>query len=1822
MNVDVEMSIETDKALGFFTYVREVEKLRLKTVSNVSKEKWTLCINEIQESRYIDSRFNPGSKLNGTDVLLKVYKKSYPAPPAYSDVLRGWELNDWSSFELRPEFISAKLIESDVLDKENNYINFEDSLQRVAEFNKWVSVWEDWSVECLEIKKARELFASLFRFKQDLMNSSESVEMVVGNGVITSSGTSIQYPSLIKKVNITFDEGLNAVSVVDTDMPSYIDLRPFGNLFKEYGIDTSSIKELIDENEDECYLPYGGDETSDYLKRFTNKLSYNTKFVDSPVFEDFQDENDVIHLNTRCCLILRKQQPDLIKAIDSIITCIEDTGYVPSHINRILGSNDIEKIVYPHEPTREDRLAALGGEDLDVYLAKPANTEQLEIAKRIECHDAVLVQGPPGTGKTHTIANLIGNFLAHGKTVLVTSEKSQALSVLKDKLPKDMQSLCVSITDDSQEDMQKSVDEIAGNLGRFRLDKLKQIADREDQARSEIAGKLSKERQLIYDALENEYRSIEYDGETLLPVELARYVFENQEMESIIPGEVVREDSLPITMDELKELYGSNDSISTVEEKQLASDISDITEIVKPFEFRSLTQNVTAFRNNLDDIQNSVNNFWTYDDEVPQYVTLHPGEGFLKNIKLPSKDKYEELTRMIEDAAKVDDKFIECIAAGLDLEHTEDKWVLFFESVYGAKNAVDEFESKTLELDVDVNQFKNTAYDKEDILKLKEYLIEKGEISTFKKLFKSNLVKIQKSFTVNGHGLLSPQDCDVAILGLLVIESRKDASIVWDKITAKMNFPKFFDLDEEYPEQIAVNYVNGFKYALYWYSERVLPIKEAMRRIRIDFKYFIERDYSDTLEDLARKYLKLVKCDLTGLFKFMGMVYEYEEYARILNDNLNKLSLLQERNCQFSEIYKAALNKKVDIYEEEFNRLDAVNRKQSLARSRNETLSKISSFAPSWSDAIRDRKGIHGACEVPEGLDIAWKTKQFKLILKELHNVSLSSAVDKSASLAKDFRNLTEKCACDYGWYYLLKATEGNNSLHQALAGWSQAIKKMGKGTGKRAGIYRRQARENMRTCRQAVPVWIMPLQRALEQFDPSTTRFDVVIVDEASQSDVGALSVLYLGKKAIIVGDDRQVSPLGIGLNEDITNDLRNRYIKDIPNSGLIGPTYSLYDLAATTFHPLMLAEHFRCVPQIIGYSNEIYYNNKIKPLRSASGLPLDPPMINLHVNGVREGTSKTNEIESLAIASLIKACIEDSRYKNKSFGVITLLGDKQADLIQETIYQNISAAQIEKHKIVCGNAYTFQGDERDVIFLSMVDSSTGTVLNKRGEGREESIKKRYNVAVSRAKDQIWVVNSLDYRSDLKQGDMRRGLLEYASTYKLRMGRNKSSIYEPMDEFSGLVASALSDKGFNVVTNWQIGNYIFDIVVVSGDNKVIVQCDGQKTYDVESVIDKDIEAQLILQRVGWNFVHIKASEYELNPNDAIDALIEKMLQFNVIANGHDIDEVPDKEDGLLKRATRYYEQMLESTDFIGVDSTMQIIDDSIDGHEQSADISTDEIDIDVAGFNENANESVLYDRDLYSGSDTSVDVSDSVEKADSDVLTSREVSNLDTAANVDLPIGNQRSGSVLDKSNPTKHVYSNEADLETQDSNDVLQDSNKEQFVSDDGLRDAVGFKENAQVEEDTADDSEFFAATDYSRARARRNAGIFYVSENCPLMDKAVHVPNSDVELEPKSDKLKVDISNISPEDLLPHMPIIVPNPMPSDLISAIKAIDREYIDLRGEKKGLWVLAGEDEMKGFVAECRKRGVFFCYEKDGCEATGGRPAWCTKSIGFNIRID
>lgn len=175
--------------------------------------------------------------------------------------------------------------------------------------------------------------------------------------------------------------------------------------------------------------------------------------------------------------------------------------------------------------------------------------------------------------------------------------------------------------------------------------------------------------------------------------------------------------------------------------------------------------------------------------------------------------------------------------------------------------------------------------------------------------------------------------------------------------------------------------------------------------------------------------------------------------------------------------------------------------------------------------------------------------------------------------------------------------------------------------------------------------------------------------------------------------------------------------------------PERSIYDLFKVVFaeSSIMLKEHFRCNGPIIEYSKREFYNHELKPVRIPKiSERLDPPLVDVLVeDGFRKGDINLPEAQFI-VDEIKKLCAEPTMH-HRSIGVVSLLADKQALKIWEMLEDELGPEKIGRHQIACGDARTFQGKERDIMFLSMVVSP--------GDARaqsKESIANRFNVAAS----------------------------------------------------------------------------------------------------------------------------------------------------------------------------------------------------------------------------------------------------------------------------------------------------------------------------------------------------------------------------------------------------------------------------------------------------------------------------------------------------------
>ena len=443
-----------------------------------------------------------------------------------------------------------------------------------------------------------------------------------------------------------------------------------------------------------------------------------------------------------------------------------------------------------------------------------------------------------------------------------------------------------------------------------------------------------------------------------------------------------------------------------------------------------------------------------------------------------------------------------------------------------------------------------------------------------------------------------------------------------------------------------------------------------------------------------------------------------------------------------------------------------------------------------------------------------------------------------------------------------------------------------------------------MEECKTAIPAWIMPLYRVVENIKPNTKPFDIAIIDEASQTGPDGFLLNYIAKKVIVVGDKEQISPENIGLKEEDVEILKKKYLSDIKFSEYIGRDYSYYDYCEILFTQshIQLREHFRCMPEIIKFSNDISYSGTpLIPLRQYGSSRLEPPLKSTYVDEaiskVGSGRDPQNNKEAQALVNQIKECIKDPKYKDKTFGVIVLQGKAQIKVIEEALNE-IDKKEIETRQIRVGNAYKFQGDERNVIFLSMAISKDWnySALTK------DTYKRQYNVAVSRAKDQVWLFHSIELSDLSNNEDYRKKLLKYLKSdpekrtvwpqdklndlyKKIQETKNKgpNNAPSPFDSwFEARVFYRIASKGYCVEPQYKVSSYFIDMIIIGSKGRLAIECDGDYWHLGENKAQKDLERECNLERCGWSFWRLKESLFNRNEEEAMKSLWKLLDEMEI----------------------------------------------------------------------------------------------------------------------------------------------------------------------------------------------------------------------------------------------------------------------------------------------------------------------------------------------------
>jgi very-short-patch-repair endonuclease/transcription elongation GreA/GreB family factor len=363
----------------------------------------------------------------------------------------------------------------------------------------------------------------------------------------------------------------------------------------------------------------------------------------------------------------------------------------------------------------------------------------------------------------------------------------------------------------------------------------------------------------------------------------------------------------------------------------------------------------------------------------------------------------------------------------------------------------------------------------------------------------------------------------------------------------------------------------------------------------------------------------------------------------------------------------------------------------------------------------------------------------------------------------------------------------------------------------------------------------------------------------------------------------------------------LERTFLTKQPFKTLLLPGSSLYDLAKVMFPDkfIMLREHFRCVEPIIRFSTQFYAEDLI-PLRIPTAHErLDPPLVDIHVPDGRRTGDKINHREAEVIVSEIQRIIETPALaqmavtnKWRSIGVISLIGSKQAALINRMLLEVVGEEMILRHRMACGDSAIFQGNERDIMFLSMIADSA----SKQAQTATH-FEQRFNVALSRARDQIYLVRSVR-EEELNPNDLKAKVIRHFKDPMKGRVRQSGDLEAFCDsDFEKDVLRRLVQRGYRVIPQVGAMGYRIDLVVEGrGDARLAIECDGDKYHGPERWAD-DMTRQRVLERVGWRFWRCWSSSFTVDPDGCMADLFATLDRLGI---------QPEQGDGSDERYTEH----------------------------------------------------------------------------------------------------------------------------------------------------------------------------------------------------------------------------------------------------------------------------------------------------------------------------
>jgi len=1364
-----------------------------------------------------------------------------------------------------PDELSAYIQVEDVDDSSLDEAPFDSStppsVLAGATARKWADQWLRWAAEDRKLAAAREWHRKLSRAQRLVEVQDDEFEAVLGIGFmsVNSNNFITRHPLITVGLTLQADPVTGDIEV--SIQPSAKARATDRRLLE--GSDFYDAKRLVEWHKElrEWEPAPLADEAMEILKGWLSS-GVNRSFPFDESWTPNEKVERSLSLSWSPCIMIRtRDRSNLVEYFERMLTSLEgDDAEAPLGLAQLVSAIEADERVQWLEEDGYTSAEILG---TDPLFPLPANPEQRQIINTLRRDNGVVVQGPPGTGKTHTIANLVSALLAQGQRVLVTSQKAQALRVLREKMPADIQNLCVSMTDVARggsKELNASVTAMSDAFNSFSLDdhesKVASLRERRHRLRTTIA-ELKEQIRASRESETYQHPDIS-SGFAGTRAAIAEQVADVEADFSWfplpLPSDAPKE--FGVSVAELQDLLDLIRTENDTRRSRSFQVLPDLKKVASPTTIESLLLRETE----AELVASSGRTVWSGQLEKIGSIDRKAIKELLNSATLSST----QISRQTQSPwlARVLDDTYQLLNAQL--------WRQLSIDMKAVSEAHEQLATLGL-IKVEAPLLSQSGPDglPLKILELQSFLKYLTDGGSFKKgPLRSGAQKkvstLLEQCQVDGLPIRSVEALQHLItyfnaesLSRKVVERLKDVDISTDESLRLV--PR---INELLTIQETLNNIVGLGVTLDKLATFLLANSVSIR----------PTNHGEINEALAGIHA----CELLDDYESI------KTEISSIRESLHVLASQPQSAPELRQLERAIELRDVPAYKSSFDALSNSYTEQSLQKRCDELFNRTRNFHAALAENLRstandEKWGTHLA-SIPK----AWAWAVANRFLSQSNDGEFETELqDKLRAANTDLGSATAKLAAELAWGKCLTMMTADQE--RALRSYQSNISSKGKGSGKWAGRYAKAARQAMVQAREAVPAWIMPLNEVIETIPPDQNSFDVVIIDEASQAGIEALFLLWLAPRIIVVGDERQCAPSGVirgGLQPIF--DRLDEYLADVPEYLRLEftPKSNLFSLLSTRFGSVVrLREHFRCMPEIIGWSSAQFYSDApLIPLRQFGADRLQPLQTTYVSGAYTDGSSSTltNRAEAEAIVKQIQLCMIDPAYNGKTMGVIALQSAAQVRLLDDLLDVAIPSDQREKRRLRVGTAPDFQGDERNVIFLSMVVAGREKITAM----TQRDWQRRFNVAATRAEDQMWLFHSTTIDM-LKPTDLRRSLLGYVMSPPQVFGgeqhldlRWDSEKREPFgSKFEQRVFLKIREKGYFITPQFEVNGRFIDLVVSGAKGRLAVECDGDYWHSSRDDQMADLDRQLELERAGWRFVRIRESDFNRNPDKSLEYL-------------------------------------------------------------------------------------------------------------------------------------------------------------------------------------------------------------------------------------------------------------------------------------------------------------------------------------------------------------